>query len=495
MLKIYFGVTSSATWIIIGEIFYFLLVLGVIIKIIIDTDSSVKSLGYILVVMFLPVIGIVLYFSIGVNYRKQKLYKRKLIQNTKLFEQLTRDIYDYTYTQIDEHHEVIGRFEGTVKMLLNDSLTPLTQTKSTKLLINGEQKFEEVFKALEAAKHHIHIQYYIFTDDEIGNKVKDILIKKAGEGVEVRFIFDDFGSHGLRKKMLAELRKGGVKVAAFYRVRLYALANRMNYRNHRKIIVVDGHVGFVGGINVDDRYINNGKFELYWRDTHLKIVGAAVWSLQYTFMSDWNFCADEDIEIDKRYFDFKAEFVDGDSSSLVQIASSGPDSTRASIMLSFLGIITSCRERLYITTPYFIPNDTIIDALKHAALSGVDVRLLVPGKSDSRIVNAASCSNYGDLLKAGVRVYRYQKGFVHAKTIVADDTLSVIGSANMDMRSFDFNFEVNALVFDKKINAELCDAFMNDLEYSIQLDSDKWNNRSRWCKFGDATARLLSPLL
>ncbi|MDR1054638.1 MAG: cardiolipin synthase [Prevotellaceae bacterium] len=487
---------SSTTLIILGEVLYLLIILGVIIKIIIDTDNSIKSLGYILFVVFIPVIGIILYFLIGVNYRKQKLYKKKLVENTRLFNALRREIYDYTYMQIGDHHKIIGNFERTVKMLLNDSLAPLSQAKKAKLLVNGEEKFSEVFKALEAAKHHIHIQYYIYADDEIGNRIKETLSRKAKQGVEVRFIFDDFGSHRLHHKMLAELRAGGVQVAAFYQVHLYALANRMNYRNHRKIIVIDGHIGFIGGINVGDKYINNGKHKLFWRDTHLKFEGAAVWNLQYTFMSDWNFCAHENITINKYYFNFNNEFIDDKKSqTLIQIASSGPDSTRASIMLSFMGIIMACKERLYITTPYFIPNDTIIDAIKHVALSGIDVRLLVPGKSDSLIVNAASCSNYGDLLEAGVRVYRYQKGFVHAKTIVADNTLSVIGSANMDMRSFDFNFEINALVFDEAINSQLCEVFMEDIGHSIQLDSKKWNNRSRWRKFCEAMARLLSPLL
>lgn len=487
---------SQTHLIIFAEILYFLIILGTIVRIIIDTDNSIKSLGYILVVIFLPIIGIILYFSIGINYRKRKLYNKKFIQNTELFDMLKAEIYDYTYNRLDESHEMINEFGRTVKMLLADSLSPLAQAKQTKLLINGEQKFEEVIKALEGAENHIHIEYYIFSDDEIGNRIKDILIRKVREGVEVRFIFDDFGSHKLRRRMFDELRKGGVKVAAFYRVRLYALANRLNYRNHRKIIIVDGKVGFVGGINVDDKYINNGKYRLYWRDTHLMFEGIAVWNLQYIFMSDWNFSTDERIAIDKRYFDLEASVLTANKTdALIQIAASGPDSSVASIMLSLLGIIMACKQRLYITTPYFIPNDTIINAIKHAALSGVDVRLLVPYKADSVIVNAASSSNYTKLLAAGVRIYRYKKGFVHAKTLIADDTLSVIGSANMDMRSFDLNFEVNALIFSTNINQQLYNAFINDIANSEELDQCKWHNRSRWRKLGEGTARLLSPLL
>lgn len=484
--------TSSLITTIAGTL-YGLLLAFTIITIIMDTRNSAKSLGYILVVLFLPLFGIIIYFSVGINYRKRKLYRRKLIEDNGLFRIIRQQMIDSTEQQINHNPELIDGKEHIVRAILKDNISLLAPATEVKLLTNGEEKFIDLLKALEDAKDNIHIQYYIFVDDEIGNKVKDILIRKADEGVKVRFMVDDFGSHGLHKHMLKELEKSKVEVAIFYKIRLYALANRLNYRNHRKIVVIDGHIGFIGGINVEDKYINNGNFKLFWRDTHLMIKGgAAVSKLQATFISDWNFCSENKIELDLSYFSTE---MGKDQKHLVQIASSGPDSSRPSIMLSCLGIIMASKKRLYITTPYFIPNDAIVDAIVYAALSGVDVRLLVPGISDSLIVNAASCSYYTQLLKAGVKVYRYQKGFVHAKTIVSDDTLSFVGSANMDIRSFDLNFEINALVFSRIINKQLCDNFIKDIGDSKELNEKDWLKRSWLKQFGSAVARLISPLL
>lgn len=477
------------------EFIYFLLVLATIIKIIVDTRNPVKSLAYILFTVFVPVLGMFVYLSIGVNYRKKKFYRRKNIENSELFRQLEYYIQEHSEIQLESTPDLYEDNENTIRMLFRDSFSPLISTRETKLLINGENKFPEVIKAMEEAKDHIHVEYFIYNDDEIGNQLKDIMIKKVKEGVSVRFIYDDYGSHILRKRVVPQLKAAGVEVYPFYKIRLFALANSMNYRNHRKIIIVDGDIGFIGGINVDDRYINNNeKNNLFWRDTHIMLKGNAVSSLQFIFMSDWNFCSDEesDFGIESRYFPIR---LNDHFRNPVQIAASGPDSINANIMLSCMGIITNSRKRLYMTTPYFIPNETIVDAIKYAALGGVDVRLLVPGVSDSVFVNAASCSYYEELLQAGVRIYRYQKGFVHAKTIVSDFNLSVIGTANMDIRSYDLMFEVNALVFNESMNEQLCSVFFNDLKDSIEITYESWKERNRWKKFGELCARLLSPLL
>ncbi len=479
---------------IVGTVAYVILIAFTVIRIISDTENSAKSLGYLLMVMFLPVIGVILYFSLGENYRKRKLYKQKLINDQTVLDNIVHHVVASTEELLQKNAELIDGKEGIVRMLLSDYTSPLAPTKEVKLLVNGERKFEELFNALEEAKDHIHMQYYIFCDDVIGNRVKDILLRKAAEGVTVRFMVDDFGSHGLRKRMLKELKNGGVEVAVFYKIHLYALANRMNYRNHRKTVVIDGKTGFVGGINVEDKYINDGRSDLFWRDTHIMVRGAATLGLQYTFMNDWNFCAEQKVKVEPRYFAIE-EKENSNANELVQIAASGPDSPYSGIMLSCLGVILNSKKRLYITSPYFIPNETIVDAIKFAALSGVDVRLLVPGISDSKLVNAASCSYYGKLLNAGVRIFRYQKGFVHAKTMVSDHTLVVVGSANMDMRSFDLNFEINALVFSREINNQLCDAFLNDLEDSVEINPLEWANRGRAKRFGGRLARLCSPLL
>ncbi|MDR1876959.1 MAG: cardiolipin synthase [Flavobacteriaceae bacterium] len=481
---------------IIGVLLYISVVLYTVFKIIKNTENPSKALGYLLVVVVLPVAGIILYFSIGVNYRLEKLYKRKYIQDKNFHKIVKYQINIDSEKGIDEYKNLLKGKMHPIKMLLKDTSSALYAAEKTKLLINGENKFEEVISELEKAKEHIHIEYYIFSDDKIGNKIKDILIKKSQEGVIIRFIYDDFGSHDLNKKMIKELKEGGVQVAAFYKIKLYALANRMNYRNHRKIIVIDSKVGFIGGINVDDRYINTPENKVFWRDTHLMVAGEAVNGLQYNFLTDWNFCSGNDIDpFDKQYFHTSTNDIKHKCTDLVQIAASGPDSDRATIMLVYNGIIMSSRKRLYLTTPYLVPNETIVNALKYTALSGVDVRILVPLESDSLVVNAASCAYYKELLAVGVRIYRYTKGFVHAKTIISDDSLSVVGSANLDIRSFDLNFEISALVYSRSINQELYDAFMDDIENSIEITYEEWKKRSKIIQLGNSLARLISPLL
>lgn len=381
-------------------------------------------------------------------------------------------------------------------MLMNDSMSPLTGNNTLKLLVNGEKKFPEVLSAIRAAKHHIHIEYYIYEDDTIGKEIELALIEKVKEGVIVRFIYDDFGSGSVRKKLVPRLTKGKVKTFPFYKIIFFALANRINYRNHRKIIVIDGTIGFVGGINVSDRYINDAKDEkkLYWRDTHLRIDGPGVQYLQYLFLSDWNFCAKDNIEPDEFYFP-KPGSLPVKGHKIVQIAASGPDSDAPTILFSLLEVINLASKEILITTPYFIPGDSILDALMIAALGGLKVKLLVPKEADSKLVNAASKSYYDDLLNVGVEIYMYEKGFVHAKTVVADRQIAVIGSANIDSRSFDLNFEVSAIVYDKELSEELATVFEDDISNSHRIDPEVWRNRPMTKQFIEKTARLVSPLL
>ena len=315
-------------------------------------------------------------------------------------------------------------------------------------MVNGEAKFPDVFESLRSAKHHIHIEYYIYENDTIGNELAQILIEKAKEGVEVRFIYDDFGSSGIRKNIAHQLREAGVEAYPFYKIKLIMLANRMNYRNHRKIIVVDGTIGYIGGINVSDKYINNDKDDkLYWRDTHLKIVGNSVFNLQTIFLADWNFCANQKIRYSSNYFPEKSE-AEHYGNHLVQIVSSGPDSKYPKIKYTLIQAILSAEKEICITTPYFIPDKSFLEAINIAALSGIEVKLLVPTRSDSFIVNTTSQSNFQELLDVGVKIYSYDKGFVHAKTMVCDQKVAIIGTANFDNRSLDLNFEINAIVFD-----------------------------------------------
>lgn len=483
-------------WLLVYEIVYIIVVVLVCLRIIYDTRSTTKTVAYMLLVVFIPVAGIFIYFSFGINYRKRKIYNKKLIRDHTLERKIQSAIIHYSLHNLESRNPAIVHNRELARLLLKDSSSPLTANNDVQVLVNGEHKFPEVLKALERARYHIHIEYYIFEDDETGRAIEELLIRKAKTGVEVRFIYDDFGSRSIRKKMVRRLRAAGVKVFPFHKIIFIALANRLNYRNHRKIIVVDGKVGFVGGINVSSRYVNhaNAPHQLFWRDTHLRIEGPGVLYLQYLFLADWNFCANEHIEPDNILFP-KAHVLSAKGDKMVQIAASGPDSDRPTILFSLLQAIYLAEEEILITTPYFIPGESILEALIIAALSGVKVKLLVPGISDSAFVNTAARSYYSELLKAGVEIYRYQKGFIHAKTMVTDAKMAIVGTANMDYRSFDLNFEVNAIVYDEEVAGRLRQIFYEDLQAAERIDPIAWEARPWYNEITEKTARLVAPML
>ena len=523
-------------WLLIGEGVYVLVTIAVCLRIIYDTQSTTKTLAYVLLTIFAPVIGMIVYFTVGTNYRLNSLYKKKLTDDVALAAQIQQQVVTSSRELMQDAGPDVQQNKKLARLLVRDNNSPLVGDNRVKLLLNGEEKFADLLASLNRAKHHIHIEYYIFDDDHIGNAIKDILIEKARAGVQVRFIYDDFGSRAISRKLVPALRDAGVLAYPFYKLTLPAFAQRLNYRNHRKIVIIDGYTAYVGGINVSDRYINQpgqrgtrvdspeggsspigsrGKTptdkskQLFWRDTHLRIDGTGSYFLQHLFLCDWNFCADEQVTLDRAFFgnalseastghpagDESTVPVDQPGKAIVQIGASGPDSKNPSLLFSFLQAISSAEEEILITTPYFIPGDSLQDALMIAALSGVTVKLLVPGKSDSLLVNSAACSYYHDLLRVGVEIYRYQKGFVHAKTMVLDGKLAVVGTANMDFRSFDLNFEVAAFVYDDAVAAQLSRAFHDDLSHSDRIDPDQWLARPRLQQLGQKTARMVAPLL
>jgi len=483
-------------WLLLFEIIYIIVLVPVCMWIIYETRSPTKALSYLLLVIFLPILGIFFYLSFGTNYRKRKIYNKKLIADEHLGRRISDEVLKYSRTTFLEGGSLIYGYKELAFMLANDASSLLTSGNTVTLLLNGENKFAEVIKAINEAKHHIHIEYYIYEDDEIGKTIERLLIKKAAEGITVRFIYDDFGSRSIRRQLVKRIRNGGVSAFPFHKVKFWAFANRLNYRNHRKIIIVDGKVGFVGGINVSDKYINDPGTpdKLYWRDTHLKIEGPGVLQLQHIFLGDWNFCANDNIKPEPVYFP-GTPFLPQQGGQMVQIASSGPDSDRPTVLYALLQAINLAATEILITTPYFIPGESIVDALIVSALGGVSVKLLVPGISDSRIVNAAAHSYYDDLLSAGVEIFLYDKGFIHAKTIVVDRKLSMVGTANMDNRSFELNFEVNAIVYDQPIADQLVAAFAEDIQHSKKIDIIEWADRPVLRRLWEKTARLMSPVL
>ncbi len=481
-------------WLLLSQILYGIVIVLVCLRIVYDTSSTSKTLAYLLLTIFLPVAGAILYFVIGTNYRKRKLYSKKIFKDEALMLGVKTRIFKKSAEVWENVQPAFKRYKKLFNLLLNSNWSSISSGNSVDVLINGEETFPAIIKALREAKNHIHIEYYIFEDDVIGNEIKAVLMDKAREGIEVRFIYDDFGSRSIRKNVVPELLASGVKAYPFYKIFFMALANRLNYRNHRKIIIIDGYVGFTGGINVSDRYMNHAGDEgaLYWRDTHVKITGPGVNYLQYLFICDWNFCTDEELAPDEDYFYSPGEDSGG---ALVQIAASGPDSDNPTIMFSLIKAIGLAQEEILISTPYFIPGETLLNALIVAALSGVKVKLLVPGQSDSKVVDFAARSYYGNLLQAGVEIYQYTRGFIHSKTMVCDGMLSVIGTANMDTRSFELNFEVNSIIYDEQIGGQLTDAFYGDIRYAEKIEPEHWQNRGFLRELPEKLARLFSPLL
>lgn len=486
-----FTVFNSYPWLLpVLQVLYYIAIGILAVKIIMDTRTVTKTLAYLLLILFLPVAGVVIYLVFGVNYRKNQFFSEKLEQNQKLREELEPYIFQ-THQQVSASNlRISGKYRHSVDFLFEAIQSPLTDGNALEVLKNGEEKFERLFSVIRTAKHHIHLEYYIWENDEIGNALADLLIEKVKEGVQVRVIFDDFGSRAIRKSIAIRMRRAGVEIEPFNRVTYRLLANRMNYRNHRKLVIVDGEHVFVGGINVADRY-KNTEGQLYWRDTHLYVRGPGVFYFQYLFFSNWKYITGHLPEVDEAYFTHrKIE----EANRLVQVAASGPD-TQPNIMLSTISAIYAAEKRIYITTPYFIPVEAILEALVQVATAGLDIRILVPRKGDSRLVNAAAFSYYEELLRAGIKVYFYERGFLHAKSMLIDYDFCMLGTANLDVRSQELNFEVNALIFDRDLNASLEQNFREDVKHATQIELQKWKQRPRIKVFFEHLARLLSPLL
>ncbi len=473
-------------------VLFYIAVLITVAIIIVNTSTTSKALAYLMLIFLFPVLGLIVYFAIGRNYRVNKLYSKKLEIDRDAFPELETKIGQYANQVLISFAPKLGNFFNLAKFIEINSV--ITTNNKLELLINGENKFPQLIAALKKAEKFIHLEYYIYESDAIGTQIAEILKQKAQEGVEVRFIYDDFGSKSIRKSFVADLISHGVEAYPFYKIKLLALANRINYRNHRKIVVIDGNIGFVGGVNVSDKYINPNSKKLYWRDTHLKITGSAVLSLQRVFMADWNFCAKQTIGVNQKYFPLELA-LKNNHGQLSQIVYSGPDSDCPNIMYAMIQAILLSKKEVLITTPYFIPDASFMNAIKIASLSNVDVKLLVPDTSDSILVNATSNSYYQELLEVGVEVYRYQKGFVHAKTMVCDTFVSTVGTTNLDHRSFDLNFEVNAFVYDSTFSNELRNAFFNDLKYAKKINLESWKNRPIYVRFFERVVRLMSPLM
>lgn len=453
----------------------------------IENRNPAETLNWLLVFALFPVLGFFFYLLFGRNYKKKKQFKEKQALDEVAFNKVEgqRIISDHELNQMGDHQKMLFR----LAQHLGNS--PISFNTETKVLTNGRETFPAILEELEKAEHHIHLEYYIVRDDEIGNQIKDLLIKKAKEGVEIRFLYDAVGSWKLSESYKSDLRKAGVQFEAFSPVKLPFIGNRINFRNHRKIIVIDGRIGFVGGLNIGDEYLGKVSYFGDWRDTHLYVRGEAVRSLQTIFLQDWKYETDEHL-LKSEYL--SPEILEGNYGG-VQMITSGPDNQWETIKKLYFSMIISAKKSIWIASPYIIPDDDILTAMKVASLSGVDVRLLVPRKPDKRIVFHASRSYFPELMEAGIRIFEYEEGFMHSKVVVIDHELASIGTSNMDMRSFHLNFEVNAFLFRTESTNKLVADFKEDFLKSRELDLERFKNRSIFLRVMESLFRLLSPLL
>ena len=459
---------------------YSVTILGVVLVIITENRNPLKTLPWIIVLVFAPVVGLVFYFFFGQNLSKQRIISRR---TRKRISMRLVETDETGRAEIPEQWKPLARlFESAAHAvpLYGSRITPYT---------DGNAKMEALLNEIRRAEHHIHLQYYILCDDRTGRQLRDALVAKAREGVRIRILYDDVGCSGVKKAFFESMRREGIEVHAFLHVRFPRFTSKINYRNHRKIAVIDGRVGFIGGMNIADRYVHGPGWGT-WRDSHFRIEGNGVAGLQASFLSDWSATTKHRIT-GPEYYPLAKRYTDG----ILQIVPSGPFGKWRTLLQGDSYAIENARKRVWIQTPYYLPSDVLNSALQAAALAGIDVRIMLPARSDSRVVDLASHSFLDDMMKAGAKILFYTPGFLHAKLLIIDDVLTIIGSANMDFRSFEHNFEVSAFVYDAEFAARMASIFQNDAAVSHPVTPAEWFNRPRPRRWAESLMRLFSPLL
>lgn len=473
--------TLTSQWfyylLMIVYIFTIVVILGVVIS---ENRNPVKSLAWVTVLLLLPVIGIILYLFFGRSIKNTRMITRRSRKRLKKLEHMRPvEVHRLALDDATKQQIKLARsLTGAYYYANND----------VKIFTSGKEKFESLLHDIRQAKSTIHLQYYIFEDDRIGSQLAELLIQKANEGVKVRIIYDHVGSFHVKKRFFKRLRNAGVEVYPFFKVNFPLLGYRLNWRNHRKIVVIDHKIGYIGGMNVADRYIDGGKFKV-WRDTHLRIEGPGVASLDYSFAVDWHFMGLPLIENTTE----RDTSPHGDIG--IQLICSGPTHQWSNVELMFHKAIADARERVYIQTPYFLPTEGLLKALVTAAMSGVDVRIMIPLHPDSAILRYASSSYITECLRAGIKFYFYKPGMLHSKMLIVDRELTSIGSTNFDFRSFEHNFESNLFIYSSEFNERAVAVFMKDQAESTRVLASEWKKRPVVKKWAESILRLLSPIL
>lgn len=475
-----------------GHLVLLNLVLAVIIVFFKRKDP--KSVwAWLLILYFIPVLGFVFYLLIGTDMYKKKMFRNKEIED-KLSDAIRRQETIIRNLELAVSDPEMEDYSDLVLYHLNASNAILTDDNDVTFFVDGKEKFAALIEDLKKAEKSIHIQYYIIKNDEVFAAIREVLSQKVAQGVEVRILFDGMGGRYVKTKVWKELEAEGIQIAEFFPALWGRLQLRANYRNHRKIVVIDGKIGYVGGFNVAREYVglDEKKFG-YWRDTHMRITGTAVSYLQGRFILDWNFASKNHILYFDKYVEEQENGV-GEGCP-IQIVTSGPDSIEQSIRDTYLRLIHKAKHSIYIQTPYFIPDESIMTALLIAVRSGVEVNIMIPCKPDHPFVYWATYSYVGELVMQGAKCYTYNNGFLHAKGIIVDELVLSYGTANMDIRSFALNFEVNAIIYDRQKAKEMTEYFKEDLKVSKQITKDKYLGRSLSIRFREQVSRLLSPVL
>ncbi len=469
---------------------YIITILSICLMIVFENRNPVKTLSWVLVILFVPVAGVIIYGLFGRNYRKQKIYSRKsLADSARLAYHVNRQV-DLLSTVLADESAAVRSKEHLIHLMLKNNRSLLTLDNKIDLLVNGKETFPAMLDAIASAGHYIHLEFYRIEPDTLGTEFGELMKRKAREGVQVRIIYDDVGSWNIHNPYLREMRAAGVQIYPFMPVRFPSFSSKINYRNHRKILVVDGRIGFVGGLNIADKYLHGLPPLGPWVDTHLKLEGEAVAALDRVFISDWDFVSGEELQPESSH----KHVIKTGNRCLVQVASSGPDTDWATIMQVYFSAIATAKSSIYLTSPYFSPDESLLTAIKTAALSGVDVRMIFPKKSDSIISNWNTRSYISELLEAGVRIFLYENGFIHSKYLLVDNVFSSVGSPNVDVRSFDLDFEVTALIYDDEFAGRLGVLFAEDLKNCSEVVMSDWVKRSRRERNKESMARIFGPL-
>lgn len=461
-------------------------IIGVILS---ENRNPVKSLAWVTVLFLLPIAGIVLYLFFGRSIKNKRMISRRNRRRLKKRERAKR--VDPASIGLSEESRRLVTLAGAL------TGSPFYADNDVEIFTDGATKFDALKRDLRNARHSINLQYYIFEDDHIGREIRDILVERRRAGVEVRVIYDHVGSFSVRSRFFKEMRKEGIHAYPFFKVSFPPFGTRINWRNHRKLCIIDGHIGYIGGMNIADRYVSgNSRFPV-WRDTHLRLTGSIVGALRFSFAVDWNFMGQPLIEDS---FDVGAIGPDRLASASsakagMQLLTSGPTSQWSNIAFMFHRAIAGAKRRVYIQTPYFLPTEGLLKSLQTAALAHVDVRVMLPRHSDSRMLTYASASYIAESIKAGIKIYFYEAGMLHSKMIIVDDEFASVGSTNFDFRSFEHNFEANAFIYSREVNARLSGIFESDLAGCTRVAALEWRKRPYANKAIESIVRLLSPIL